>query len=160
MTPFSLSTKLKLGLAAAAIALVGAATAIAGGNQVATTTTLVLQGKQVPSSVHFVDDAPAGESAGDTISFSQTLYANHRHVGFAEVSGTLLDNKRHDADNLTGTLILRDGTIVLQGTSLGKAATQHLAIVGGTGAYADTRGEAVITNGPTLTTMRLLLNRY
>ena len=146
--------------AAAAAGIVVAATAIgASGRTSPSTTTLTLQSKQVGSSVHFVDQPPAGESPGDTVSFSQILYSRHKQVGFGEVTGTLLDNKRHDADNLTGTLILHGGTIVLQGTSLGKAATQHLAVVGGTGTYAGAHGEATITTGATLSTLRLTFER-
>ncbi len=120
-----------------------------------TTTTLVLHGRQVPSTFHLVDQPPQSESPGDTISFSENLYARRHRVGFSEVTGTLLDNKRHDADNLTGSLILRRGTLALQGTSLGQAATQHLAIVGGTGAYAGANGQATITTGTTTDTLRL-----
>jgi hypothetical protein len=147
--------------AAAAAVVVGlavAAAAVAAGNR-AETTYLTFTGVQVASSLHFVDQAPKGESAGDTITFSQVLYKGHRRIGFAEVSGTLLDNARHDADNLTGTLVLTDGTIALQGTSLGTTATQHLAIVGGTGVYAGKHGEAVITNGPKSSTLRLGFER-
>jgi hypothetical protein len=150
----------RLSLAAIAVGLITAASAVAAaGGQAPSTTTLTFQGKQNARSAHFVDQAPLGkESPGDTISFSDTLYSAGKPVGFAEVTGTLLDNKRHDADNLSGTLILADGTIVLQGTSLGKAATQHLAVVGGTGAYAGDRGEAVVTSGPKLTTFLLELS--
>ena len=59
------------------------------------------------------------------------------------------------ATNLSGTFTLHDGTIVLEGTSLGKAPTQHVAIVGGTGAYADAHGEDTITTGRTGTTHQL-----
>lgn len=150
-------TRLKLVGALAVLALAGAATAIAAGGRESAAGTLVLVGRQIPSSIHYVDQAPKGESAGDTISFSQTLSAGGKRVGYAEVTGTLLDNERHDADNLTGTLVLQNGTIVLQGTSLGKAPTQHLAVVGGTGAYAGARGEAAITNGPSSSILRIAL---
>jgi hypothetical protein len=159
MSILQLARKLKLAAASAAAAgLVVAATAIASGHTLSSTT-LTLQSKQVESSLHFVDQAPAGESPGDTLSFSQILYSGQKPVGFAEISGTLLDNKRHDADNLTGTLILPKGTIVVQGTSLGQAATQHLAVVGGTGTYAGAHGQATITSRATFSTLRLTFHR-
>jgi hypothetical protein len=130
----------------------------ASGSTTNTTTTLTLHAKQGARSFHFVDNPPTGESAGDTISFSDTLYKADKRVGFGEVTGTLLDNKRHDADNLTGTLILKNGTIALQGTSLGKARTQHIAITGGTGTYAGAHGQATITaTGPATSILRLTL---
>ncbi len=155
---FSFSRAMKVAVAAVIVGCAVAATGLAAGGR-ASTTSLTFTGVQVASSVHFVDQLPKGESAGDTISFSQILYAGRKQVGFAEVSGTLLDNTRHDADNLSGSLVLEDGTIVLQGTSLGTAATQDLAIVGGTGVYAGRHGEAVITNGPKSSTLRLRFER-
>jgi hypothetical protein len=155
---FSFTRTMKVAAATFTVALAVAAAALAAGSRTSTTS-LTFTGVQVASSMHFVDQLPKGESAGDTITFSQVLYTGKRRVGFAEVSGTLLDNSRHDADNLTGTLILENGTIVLQGTSIGTTATQHLAIVGGTGAYAGKRGEAVITNGQRSSTLRLGFGR-
>jgi hypothetical protein len=140
---------------AAAIAATAAATAINATGAMGQSATLTLQGKQAPASFHYVDQRPKGESSGDTISFSETLFAGNTRVGFSEVSGTLADHKRHDATNLSGTLVLHDGTIVLQGTSLGQAPTQHVAIVGGTGAYTGAHGEDTITSGGTSTTHQL-----
>ncbi|MGZ4186084.1 MAG: allene oxide cyclase barrel-like domain-containing protein [Solirubrobacteraceae bacterium] len=140
------------------VAAIGAATAIASTSSTSSTTqitTLTLRSQQVTKSLRFVDNAPRGESAGDTVSFSENLYEGSTRVGFSEVTGTLVDSKRHDANNLTGTLILRGGTIALQGTGLGQAPTQHVAIVGGTGAYAGARGEAAITAGRAFSTEQL-----
>jgi hypothetical protein len=148
-----------LTIAAVIATAVGASAITATASTAPATATLTLHSKQVPGTFHFVDQKPAGESPGDTISFSETLYEGAKRVGFDEITGTLLDNKRHDADNLTGTLILRHGTIVLQGTSLGKTATQHLAITGGTGTYADAHGEATITTKNTTSTLRLTLQQ-
>jgi hypothetical protein len=120
---------------------------------------MTLRSQQVAKSLRFVDNAPRGESAGDTVSFSENLYVGNTRAGFSEVTGTLVDSKRHDANNLTGTLVLRDGTIALQGTALGQAPTQHVAIVGGTGAYAGARGEATITAGRTFSTEALTFTR-
>jgi hypothetical protein len=135
-----------------AIAATAAGTAITANGAPPQATTLTLTGKQVAPSFHYGDQAPRGESSGDTISFSEALYMSGTRVGFSEVTGTLADHKRHDATNLTGTLILHNGTITLQGTSLGQTPTQHVAIVGGTGAYTGAHGEDTITTGPTSTT--------
>ena len=137
------------------VAAIGATTAIASGGSTSQTTTLTLRSQQVAKSLRFVDNAPRGESAGDTVSFSENLYEGTTRVGFSEVTGTLVDSKRHDANNLTGTLILRNGTIALQGTGLGQAPTQHVAIVGGTGAYAGAHGEATIAAGRGFSTEQL-----
>jgi hypothetical protein len=137
------------------VAAIGAATAIAATDTSTQTTTMTLRAQQVAKSLRFVDNAPRGESAGDTVSFSEDLYAGNARVGFSEVTGTLVDSKRHDANNLSGTLIFRDGTIVLQGTGLGQAPTQRVAIVGGTGAYAGARGQATITAGRASSTEQL-----
>jgi hypothetical protein len=158
MHPFSFSRTTKAAAAALIVGLAIVAAAVAAGNR-ASATRLTFTGFQVASSLHFVDQLPKGESAGDTISFSQVLYRGRKQVGYAEVTGTLLDNARHDADNLAGTLVLKDGTIVLQGTSLGTTPTQHLAVVGGTGVYAGKHGEAVITNGPKSSTLRVGFER-
>jgi hypothetical protein len=142
-------------LTAATAAVAASAIAASGQPSPNNNTTLVLHGTQIPSTFHLVDQPPQGESPGDTISFSENLYAGHRRVGFSEVTGTLLDNKRKDADNITGSLVLRRGTLALQATSLGQAATQHVAIVGGTGTYAGARGQGTITSGRTGDTLRL-----
>ena len=105
---------------------------------------MVFDAKQ--TATNFVDNAPKGESPGDAISFTDTLRQHGTVVGFAEASGTLIDQKR-DANELQGTLNLPSGQIMIGGISLGNAATQTFAIVGGTGRYEGARGTASIRTG-------------
>ena len=127
------------GLLAAAVFLAGTATSSSHQSW-----TLVFDAKQ--TATNFVDNAPKGESPGDAISFTDTLRQHGTVVGFAEASGTLIDQKR-DANELQGTLNLPSGQIMIGGISLGNAATQTFAIVGGTGRYEGARGTASIRTG-------------
>jgi hypothetical protein len=109
------------------------------------------------TSTHFVDNAPKGESPGDAISFTDTLRQHGAAVGFAEASGTLVDAKR-DANELQGTFNLRDGQIMIGGISLGNAAIQTFAIVGGTGRYQGARGTVSIRTGAHRSTITFRAN--
>lgn len=132
------------GVALTAVALLAGAAFRTATAQAAAATTIVLDARQVAT--HFVDNAPKGESPGDTISFTDTLRQHGKNVGFAEVTGTLVDHQR-DADQLQGTIHLAAGDIVIAGISLGQAADQTFAIIGGTGRYATSRGSVTIHTG-------------
>lgn len=112
--------------------------------------TMVFDAQQ--TATHFVDNAPKGESPGDAISFTDTLRQRGAVAGFAEASGTLVDQKR-DANELQGTFDLPNGQIMINGISLGQAPTQTFAIVGGTGRYEGARGTASIRTGAHGTTI-------
>jgi hypothetical protein len=114
--------------------------------------TVVLNARQ--TATHFVDNAPKGESPGDAISFTDTLRQHGAVVGFAEVTGTLVDHGR-DANELQGTIQLAKGQIMIGGISLGQAPTQTFAILGGTGRYEGARGSATIHTGAHATTITL-----
>lgn len=120
-----------------------------------TTNAIVLNAKQ--TATNFVDNKPKGESPGDTIQFTDALRQHGKVVGYAEVLGALVDHAR-DADELQGTIHLHAGEIMIAGISLGQAATQRFAIVGGTGAYADARGTASIHTSPHTSTITLQLS--
>jgi hypothetical protein len=109
-----------------------------------TSWTMVFDARQ--TATHFVDNAPNGESPGDAISFTDILLQHGKVAGFAEATGTLVDRKR-DANELQGTFDLPGGQIMIGGISLGQAATQSFAIVGGTGRYDGVRGTARIRTG-------------
>jgi hypothetical protein len=98
------------------------------------------------TTTNFVDNAPKGESPGDTLAFTDTLRRNGAVVGFAEATGTLVDRKR-DANELQGTFDLPGGRVMIGGISIGQAPLQTFAIVGGTGRYEGVRGTATIRNG-------------
>lgn len=135
-------------LAAAAIF----AAASAGATPTANANAIVLDAKQ--TATHFVDNMPKGESSGDTIQFTDVLRQHGHIVGYAEALGTLVDQAR-DIDELQGTIRLSAGEIMIAGISVGQAATQTFAIVGGTGSYARAHGTASIHTSPHATTIRL-----
>lgn len=117
-----------------------------------TANAIVLDAKQ--TATHFVDNTPKGESPGDTIQFTDVLRQHGHVVGYAEALGTLVDHAR-DIDELQGTIHLSAGEIMIAGISAGQAATQTLAIVGGTGSYASAHGTASIHTSPRATTITL-----
>lgn len=105
-----------------------------------------------PSLVTVDAARPKGTSAGDTVDFSVTLIRAGKADGRGEFAQTVVDN-RYQGINMQADLLLRDGTIELQGGGVNKrppggaAPTRdtELAIVGGTGAYAGARGTARLT---------------
>ena len=73
----------------------------------------------------------ASDPATSTRLFTDILLQHGKVAGFAKATGTLVDRKR-DANELQGTFDLPGGQIMIGGISLGQAATQSFAIVGGT----------------------------
>ena len=120
---------------------------------------------------NFVDTGPSGFSPGDLYVYSDRLFlagAPHDQVGTSDGRCVLIDpealrfdcsvtNKIHDGEVLAAGEIMAAGSLTLvQGT------TSSFAIVGGTGAYRQVRGEAGSTlgplEGPHEVTARLILN--
>lgn len=141
-------------VAGAAVVAAAALFAVAGAGATATANAIVLNAKQAET--HFVDNKPKGESPGDTIQFTDVLRQHGHVVGYAEAFGTLVDHAR-DIDELQGTVHLSAGEIMIAGISLGQAATQTFAIVGGTGSYASAHGTATIYTSSRATTITLRL---
>lgn len=66
---------------------------------------------------------------------------NGRRVGAFEGMETILSGAHNGTVNLSGAIRLRDGRIEVAGTLRHTDRGQALAIIGGTGAYANARGE-------------------
>jgi hypothetical protein len=112
------------------------------------------------ASFRFVDNPPRRkESAGDMAIISGRLRAadgsarGRLQAYFVATKGG--DFERAFRGQVTGTLMLSDGDIVLEGVTDDRRDQEPLAIVGGTGAYAGARGTAVVTDTPSLTRFQL-----
>ena len=91
------------------------------------------------------DVAPAGDSSGDQVSFTEPVFAadNRTRLGRALFLNTFQDDQ---GVLVAGALRLRDGTITLAGARVNGAGS--LAVTGGTGAYAAARGSYSETAKP------------
>ena len=131
-------------LVAALVAAVVAATASANG---ATVTTLHLVEKD--KAFHFVDNPPAGgerqpPSMGDQFVFtSELLTRSGKHAGMLHATCIVTEGGRNTVSTCYGTFGLRGGQLVAMTTLVGDKKVDHIAIVGGTGAYAGARGEVI-----------------
>ncbi len=93
----------------------------------------------------FVDNQPAGDSAGDLVVTSDKVYdrGGHRQLGRDHIAG--IETVPGKSIALTGTLVLAHGEIALQGvTNEQNDRPFQLAITGGTGAYRDATGTATV----------------
>ena len=100
---------------------------------------------------HDVDVAPHGDSVGDVTAFSELVLQDGRQVGIDGAICTTT-NVAHDGSGsglCIATLSLPYGQINIQGlmtfTAAGEDPTAVFAITGGTGAYRNARGDAVLT---------------
>jgi hypothetical protein len=100
-----------------------------------------------PRSFHFVDVPPkrAGDgppSPGDTSITTYRVFdgSGAKRLGRAQFVCVATDRGKHE--QCSGTIALRDGQIATQGDA------DHVAVVGGTGAYAGARGTATGEDHP------------
>ena len=112
------------------------------------------------ASFKFVDNPPRRrESAGDMVIVTGRLRAadgsarGRLQAYFVATKGGNFE--RAFRGQVSGTLMLPDGDIVLEGVTDDRRDQEPLAIAGGTGAYAGARGTAVVTDTPTLTRFEL-----
>jgi hypothetical protein len=93
-----------------------------------------------------VDSAPAGESAGDVLVFTERLFDRRgRRVGSDAAHCVRL----FDATWLcTGTYKLPGGRVMVQLLLPGPAVTYDQAITGGTGRFAGARGTVTVVQRP------------
>ena len=90
-----------------------------------------------------VDNAPAGDSQGDIITFTQALYTDStktKQIGTDEVYcvRTIVDTSRV----CTGIIHIKGGELMVTGR---ESLERHsLAITGGTGKWRNARGEIVL----------------
>jgi len=86
-----------------------------------------------------VDNRPRGASPGDLLGFRERLTAAGRPAGRGH--GTCIAVSRKLAD-CSVTAVLADGTLIGRFTQDATERTVTAAVVGGTGAYAGSRGTA------------------
>jgi hypothetical protein len=94
-------------------------------------------------SFHIVDNAPAGDSAGDAGVLAGTLSQHGKHVGRYQGYCVQIDSRGHS--QCTFTYALPKGQIVIEvgyGPGVNGNNTTHEPVVGGTGHYAKARGYA------------------
>jgi hypothetical protein len=103
---------------------------------------------------HDVDVPPRGDSVGDVTAFSDRVLQDGQQVGIDGATCTTT-NVAHDGSGsvlCVANLFLPPGQISIQGlmtfTASGPDKTAAFAITGGTGAYRNARGDALLTNLP------------
>jgi hypothetical protein len=142
--------KIKLVTLLGAALLVGGASAAAQADRTAATLDLAIDGQHATRML--VDAAPKhtrtapNDSPGDTIVLHAPLLDRH-NVRVGTIDATFVTtapgtSAKHDgSEQLTGTLRLPQGQIAVLGTVGAYARITHVAIIGGTGRYADARGD-------------------
>lgn len=99
--------------------------------------------KAVVDSVNQVDSAPGGDSAGDLLVFTQKLTgAGGQSLGSA--SAYCVRTAPGRMRECQGTFVLPRGQVFVSGPDPDGVKRHALAIVGGTGAYADVRGQVML----------------
>jgi hypothetical protein len=91
-----------------------------------------------------VDTGKKGFSIGDAFIFSEQLLQNGKQVGYDHVVCTHAADWPSSAESCAGTAVLANGTLQLGGLS--KRGPFTLAVLGGTGSYAGSRGTAKVTS--------------
>lgn len=119
-----------------ALAALGAAVASASGTE---TMAFIAVG-DAKSEVR-VDVGKKGESPGDSVFFAERLLENGKKVGRTEITCAFYSET---AGRCFGTLRLPGGTIEAGGSELG-GKSFSVAVLGGTGKYADATGAVRIT---------------
>jgi hypothetical protein len=117
---------------------------LASASPVAKPRTLTLISADTGQGELYIDAGPKGESAGDTIIFSELLFARARAkkpIGHVEV---VCINTSLNAARCNGTLFLASGKIEAAG-AIHFRKTFRIPVVGGTGAYSGTGGELQVT---------------
>ncbi len=87
-----------------------------------------------------VDTGASGDSAGDLLTFANQIYDDQNAKLVGSDNGWCIRTEAGKAWECTWTLSLATGQITVQGPFL-DAGDSVLAITGGTGKYATTRGE-------------------
>jgi hypothetical protein len=140
-------TTLRLAVPLAAAGVVAAIAAPGGHAQAPTSTTLSLVEKNAGGSSAFIDNTPHSRgdrpAAGDQVVFSLPLYDGGGTKRIGTVSATCIVWRKPTSEEppliCHGFYALPDGDLIVAGR-LAAGPTKHLAVVGGTGAYAGARG--------------------
>ena len=103
---------------------------------------LKLQATSKIDQVHLVDNAPAGDSPGDVLVFTEKLFNSRgKQIGSDAASCVRL----FDVTSLcTGVYKLRGGQLMVQLLQPGPTGTYDQAITGGTGRFAGARGTVTV----------------
>jgi hypothetical protein len=109
--------------------------------------TITIKARSQLDQVQPVDNAPAGDSAGDVLVFTERLFDLHgKRIGSDAASCVRL----FDATSLcTGTYTLPGGRVMVQLLQPGPTGTYEQAITGGTGRFAGARGTVRVAQQPT-----------
>ena len=99
--------------------------------------------------ITFVDDPPAGDSAGDRLTFDDPLFnaTNTRQVGKVLAVCTQVGTSP-TLFHCDITVAIADDSLALQGGFDAATTTSTFAITGGTGRYTKARGEVILTEDP------------
>ena len=89
------------------------------------------------------DLGDTGDSAGDILTFSNVVYDENNEKEVGSDQGYCIRIEAGERYECTWTLVLADGQIVVEGPSYDDKPSV-LAIIGGTGAYADARGQMTL----------------
>jgi hypothetical protein len=131
-------------VAAAAVSVALAIDGAGDGSALEAPRTLTLSTPFVGGKTHEIDLGRKGIGAGDMfLSTGAPLRDEQtgRRVGAFEGIETILSAAHNGTVNQSGAIRLRDGRIEVAGTLRHTDRGQALAIIGGTGAYANARGE-------------------
>jgi len=129
-------------VAGATLSALGASAAAAGSSG-PSSITIHLSSKL--EHVKYVDNPPAGPSAGDDLIFTERLLDAHgRTIGSDAASCISLFDQR---SLCTGTYVLAAGQIMVQLLQPGPTGTYAQAITGGTGSYARATGTVTVAQG-------------
>jgi hypothetical protein len=131
---------LLLGAVATSVAAV-LAVQVAHGDPTAPHRAQTLRLVGIDASDYQIDNAPAGESAGDTYGGSSNLYERGKLVGHEVIACTETSIRGSQCGD---TFMLRNGRIDTVGAFAFTRAPQQLAVAGGSGAYSNVRGSATI----------------
>ncbi len=104
-------------------------------------------------SFHFVDVPPIGgqnspPSQGDSFAFTSTLWTRAGKRAGTLRATCVFTSGGEGAITCFGTFGLKGGQLEGMTTVRGDSRTTHIAIVGGTGAYAGARGEVISVDRP------------
>ena len=108
-------------------------------------TKLVFIAHDEPGNVAFADlgaKSKHGPDIGDVLAFTQTLVAQGKPAGVVHLAAIGVDHRRH-LTQATGTVVLAKGTIAVSGV-VPQSHLFSLAVVGGTGTYADAHGTLTV----------------
>lgn len=110
--------------------------------------TITIRVRSEVNQVHVVDNAPAGDSAGDVLLFTERLFNSHgKRIGSDAASCVRLFD---ETSLCTAVYTLPRGKIMVQllQPGLTGALTYDQAITGGTGRYAGARGTVTVAQKP------------